>query len=181
LGAKEKGSAIIMEVTLASEEQIPAIEQMMALCIEEMNKQGIFQWDDNYPNRKTFLNGIVNHHLYVLSKNREIVGIVIINEKQNSGWEKINWNYNNENILVVHSLAINTKYQKQGYGKYLLKFCEIFAKENGYKLIRLDTYSGNEGANKLYRNEGYEKAGEIEYSFKPEGHRLYYCYDKLIV
>lgn len=167
-----------MEIIPAGETQLPAIEEMMNECIHALSKAGIYQWDANYPNRQTFQNGIDKDQLYILVEQGEVLGIVIINSKQNTGWDAIPWTYNQGVVLAVHSLAISPKHQGKGYGKKLLHFCEEHAKTNGYHTIRLDVFSENRKANSLYANQGYHKAGEITYSFKPEGHQLYYCYEK---
>ncbi len=167
-----------MKIKLASEKDISEIELLISDCIAKMREENILQWDEKYPNRRTFQEGIENNQLNILVEKKEIIGIVIINTKQNSGWGKINWHLPNENILVVHSLAIKVDRQRKGNGEILLNYCENYAKENGYQSIRLDVFSGNEGALQLYKSHGYIFTGEIEYLFKPIGHQLYYCFEK---
>ncbi len=168
-----------MEIKLASENNILEIELLISDCIAKMREDNILQWDEKYPNRHTFQEGIKYNQLYILIKKKEILGIVIINTMQNPGWEK-KWHLPNDNFLVIHSLAIKVGQQRKGNGEILLNYCEKYAKENGYKSIRLDAFSGNEGAVKLYKGHGYIFTGEIEYSFKPIGHQLYYCFEKKI-
>ena len=167
-----------MEIVLGYEKHIDEIEQLIGECIKEMNRTNILQWDEKYPNRQFFKDAMKRKQLYIMICNNEIIGVVIINESQNSGWEAIKWNLKCKNILVIHSLAIKVGYQGKGYGKTLLNYCENYARENGYHCIRLDTYSGNEYANRLYNNHGYKFVGDVKYTFKPSGHQLYHCYEK---
>ena len=156
------------------------IEQLMDGCKNTLIEEGIYQWDEKYPSRQTFQDGILQDQVFVLMEGEGILAIVILNEKQNAGWERIPWAHQKGKTLAVHSLAVKPECQGRGYGKKILEFCEEYAKENEYGNIRLDVFSENRRANELYRKQGYTKAGEIEYSFKPEGHRLYSCYEKKI-
>lgn len=45
---------------------------------------------------------------------------------------------------------------------------------------RLDVFLENPAALNLYEKNGYKKAGEVTFDIKPEGHQLYFCYDKLL-
>ncbi|MCB2361714.1 nitroreductase family protein [Clostridium estertheticum] len=49
--------------------------------------------------------------------------------------------------------------------------------ENNYSCIRLDAYSGNETALKLYENFGYKKVGQVYFSWRDIP---FYCYEKNI-
>ena len=71
----------------------------------------------------------------------------------------------------------NPEFQGKGIAKKLLKFVENFATKNNYSYTRLDAYSGNEKALKLYENFCYKKVGQI---FFPLRDLPFYCYEKHI-
>jgi ribosomal protein S18 acetylase RimI-like enzyme len=79
--------------------------------------------------------------------------------------------------LVIHRLSVHPEFQGKGIAKEILKFIEGFASENNYSSIRLDAYSGNEKALKLYENSNYKKAGQFDY---PMRDLPFYCYEKNI-
>lgn len=72
--------------------------------------------------------------------------------------------------LWISFLWVDEKYRGLGYGKKLLLKLEKIAKEKGYKLIRLDTFSFQ--APKFYEKLNY-KLIAIEDNY-PEGHTHYY-------
>lgn len=68
-------------------------------------------------------------------------------------------------------------FQGKGIAKTILKFIEEFSNKNNYACIRLDAYSENKNALKLYENFGYNKVGEV---FFPGRKLPFYCYEKYI-
>jgi ribosomal protein S18 acetylase RimI-like enzyme len=63
--------------------------------------------------------------------------------------------------------------QGGGIARKLLKYADDFAVKNGYGTIRLDAFTQNERALRLYEKNGYEKVGSVLFR-KGE----FYCYEK---
>lgn len=57
----------------------------------------------------------------------------------------------------VDELYISEKYRGKGIGKTALKFAEDFAKEKGYKYLRLEVELSNTIAQKIYRANGFKE------------------------
>jgi RimJ/RimL family protein N-acetyltransferase len=55
----------------------------------------------------------------------------------------------------------------------MLAFAETFGREQGYFSIRLDAFSGNTAAIKLYEKNNYRMRGTVR--FRKEE---FYCYEK---
>ncbi|WP_422674184.1 GNAT family N-acetyltransferase [Caldifermentibacillus hisashii] len=58
---------------------------------------------------------------------------------------------------------MDPKFQGAGIATKLLNFAEQFGKENNYSAIRLDSFTENKGACRLYEKRGYEKRGFVTY------------------
>lgn len=170
----------MLRIINATIEDLNGIDKLYTNCIQSLNKKGIFQWDDRYPNIETYKNSINNKSQYIIMDDDELVGAVILNEIQAEEWDKVSWNYKDEKALIIHALAINTAHQGKGYGQRVLELCHTYGIDNGYKVIRLDAFSENPAAINLYEKNGYKKTGEVTFDTKPEGHQLYFCYDKLL-
>ena len=56
-----------------------------------------------------------------------------------------------------------------------VNFIEDVAVKSNYSCIRLDAYSKNEKANKLYESFGYKKAGQVYF---PRRDFPFHCYEK---
>ena len=54
-------------------ENIDSIMDIVSKCTQHMISNGIFQWNDTYPSRETFLKDIEDENLYVLFKARLII------------------------------------------------------------------------------------------------------------
>lgn len=96
-------------------------------------------------------------------------------EEQPLEYKEINWHTEDKKVLVIHRLAVNYKYQNQGLGRQLLDLVESIAVENRYNSIRLDAYSGNPIALKIYEDRGYQKVGQLFFPFREIP---FYCYEK---
>ncbi|MEK4974942.1 GNAT family N-acetyltransferase [Niallia sp. FSL R7-0648] len=145
-------------------------------CRENLIKHDIFQWDDHYPNRGYFQDCMENKMLFVLLEEDKIVGHVVLNEWQTEEWQSIPWNGNNP--LIIHSLMLNPRYQGKGIGAIMVQHMEEYALAKGYDSIRLDVFSGNPQALKLYKKHGYIEKGEVFFASKPIGYQKYLCMEK---
>lgn len=167
-------------IELAKIEDLESIEQLFIDCKADLLQKEIYQWDDNYPNKDFFAANIEEQELYILKTEEKIIGAVVLNDYQVPEWENIKWHKEDGTYYVIHSLAIHPNYQSGGYGSKLLGFCEEYAIEKKCDGIRLDAFSENDAALKFYENHDYIRMGELLFSFKPEGHQRYFCYEKLL-
>ena len=53
-------------IELASIDQIDLIMKIIKACTNHMIKNGIFQWNDKYPAKQSFIDDINNEDLFVL-------------------------------------------------------------------------------------------------------------------
>jgi len=137
------------------------VEDLIKNVISEMQKNNIDQWDEKYPNKIVLLEDLKSGNAIGFFIDNEIVGYVVINEKQSEEYKTINWNYKNRKILVIHRLCINLKFQRKGYAKKMLIFIEEYCKINKFRVIRLDAFIKNIAALKLYENYLYTFCGTV--------------------
>lgn len=165
----------------AKSDDIDKIEKLYNDSIKLLNGKKIYQWDHQYPNREIFKECIFHKEQFLFKDNELLIGSVILNEYQAKEWDLINWKYMDCKKLSIHALVIHSLLQGKGYGSMVLKMCEQYARENHYHVIRLDVFTENPIAIRLYEKNGYEKVGEVSFDCKPEGHQNYYCYEKEIM
>ena len=169
--------------TVAAAVQLQAICTMYDTCKNDLLQKGIYQWGawgDNYPSREFAVSAINRREMFILCQGGEVVGAVVLNEEQSLEWNSINWQYLAGNVLIIHALVIDPAYQNRGLGRQLLLHCEQYARQNRYHCLRLDSFAGNEKANRLYQQAGYCNSGTVLFDCKPEGNREYHCYEKLL-
>ena len=150
-----------MEIRKGKSKDINNIVEIIKDSIIDMESNGIYQWDDIYPNKEVIIEDINNSNLYVYIDENIIKGVVTLNEVQDNEYKSIEWKYNIGKILIVHRLCVNPKYKGNGIATTLMKYAEKVAKDNEYNSIRLDAFAQNKGACKLYEKNGYKKRGSV--------------------
>lgn len=159
-------------------ENIDPIMDIANKCTQHMISNGIYQWNDTYPSRETFLKDIEDENLYLLFKKDKIIGCVSFCNKMDEFYEKVEWLSDSKNNVYVHRLAIIPNEQGNGYSKILMNYIEKQCKIKDVDSIRLDTFSVNEKNNKLYESLGYKKLGQIY--FRKQSDYPFNCYEKLL-
>jgi len=167
-----------MPINQAVFDDIHPIMTLIGDCIRHMENKGIFQWNDHYPTLKIIASDIESGSMYVLKNGGDLLGMIAINEEQSPEYGQLNWRVRSGKVLVIHRLAIDPKWQKQGIGRQLMDFAENYALENGYASIRLDAYSGNPRALQLYERRGYQKAGQLVF---PLRELPFFVYEKVML
>ena len=79
-----------------------------------------------------------------------------------------------KNTLANSILVSGSK----GIGKSLMDFSEEYAQENGFKSVRLDTFSQNKRNNKFYKSRQYVKLSDVFFPMQSEF--PFHCYEKII-
>jgi len=162
----------------AKEKDIEPILTITKACAKAMITNGIYQWNAQYPNSKAFEKDIERDELYVLEKNNNIIGCVVVSTIMDKEYIPVKWLTKNNNNLYIHRLAVHPAYQGQGYAQHLMDFAEKLAIENSYTSIRLDTFSQNKRNQKFYELRDYKRLGEIYFPMQSE--YPFYCYELVL-
>ena len=166
-----------MIIALANISELTAIFDIYIECKKSMDLSGIFQWTELYPDKSVIERDIESRELFTIKENDVILGAIVINKDEDPQYHKVNWKDNLGPTIIIHRLAIHPLHQNKGLAKGLMKYAEDLAHGNKIRSIRLDAYSGNPAAIRLYENLHYEKRGELYFReiFIP-----FYCYEKML-
>src|SRR5262245_20431947 len=145
-----------MRIVQAHQGDIPGVVRLISATTQAMREHGIYQWDESYPNEKVITKDIDSRSLYVLEQSGLCIAAVSLNQEQDEAYQQVHW-LGGEPVLVVHRLCVDPAYQRNGIGSRLMDFAEEHAKQNAYGSIRLDAYTGNPRAVRLYERRGYRK------------------------
>ena len=146
-------------------------------CRKSMKIEDIFQWTESYPNFDVIANNIINKELYELHNEDEILGVICLNVYQEPQYETIDWLDKSGNALIIHRLAVSPLFQNKGFAKKLMAYAEEYALKTGFNSIRLDAFSGNEKALRLYEGLDYKKRGKVNF---PGRNLPFICYEKIL-
>ncbi|MBS1529963.1 MAG: GNAT family N-acetyltransferase [Bacteroidetes bacterium] len=163
---------IIRRATLSD---VPSIMLVIADVVPAMRESGNYQWDHTYPNAAAFEEDIRVNQLWVAEFDGEVAGVAAITTEQYPEYASVGLDVS-ETAIVVHRLAVSTRFRGKGIAAALMQEAEAEAFRRGIKTLRIDTNTANQATQKLFPKMGYEFAGEIGLGFRP-GLR-FYCYEK---
>ena len=161
----------------AVESDLEAVFNLVKYCTKDMRSKGLEQWPDWYPNKTIIMSDIKTSVLYLAEKDHQIIGMIVLDPKVPKAYDAIKWKFPSGLVNSIHRLAVHPENKTPGLAKELVTYVEKIAKNNGYNIIRLDTYSKNLAAGKFYRKMGYQYADDINLKFMPE---YYHCFEKAL-
>lgn len=164
-----------MEFAFASPDDLPEIVSLFGEATRHMDSIGIHQWDAIYPDYQILLADIEQGILQVGTLDGQIAAVFALEECAEEDYEEADWNTHPERIVVLHRLCVHPAFQGRGIAREAMDYLEQVVRERGICAIRLDAFSHNPTALRLYESRGYRKAGEITYR---KG--LFYFYEKLL-
>ena len=124
-----------------------------------MEEKGIHQWDAIYPTKEDFANDIINDTLYTVTEGAQLIAIYTVNTEYNPEYLNAKWTYNGEMTCIIHRLCVSPEVQNRGIGKIVLNHIENQLQNMGFESVRLDVFSENPYAIRLYEKCGYVKRG----------------------
>ena len=130
---------------------------------EESGVQTIGWIKGVYPVRNTAEQAVARGDMYVLESDGSIYGSAIINNIQVVAYSKGSWMYeaSDDEVCVLHTLVIDPKAAKKGYGRKFIDYYEKYAKIHGFPELRIDTNEKNTVARAMYARLGYKEIGIV--------------------
>ena len=162
----------------AKPSEIDKIITITRACAQKMASEGIFQWDDAYPNREAFEKDLQRDELYVLVTEEIIKGCITISSEKDEEYNTIDWLTEDDLNYYIHRLAVHPDFQHQGNAKELMDFAETFAGQQNAFSVRLDTFSENYRNQRFYEARGYQKLGDVYFPRQTEF--PFHCYELVL-
>ena len=146
-----------MNYRLAIIDDLEDICRMIDAAKELMATQGINQWDEVYPTCEDFEEDIKKKTLYLALKDNQLAAIYVISEECDDEYLKCEWE--NKKPCIIHRFCVSPSFQHNGIGNVVLRHIEKQLIEAGYDSVRLDVFTQNPYALRLYEKNGYVKRG----------------------
>lgn len=143
----------------ARPDDLDSIVALAGQAVVRMVSQGIDQWDDLYPTGEDFEQDIHGGQLTVGMQGGEIAVIYTINQEYDPEYESADWKHPDRPFCILHRLCVNPVFQNRGIARQTMEHIEREAAANGALAIRLDVFSQNPHALRLYQSCGYEQVG----------------------
>ncbi len=117
-----------------------------------------------YPSELSVREKVSENQQYVCMDEDNIVGAFVLNDDPQGKYENADWTVElvQGEYMVCHTLATSPTEQGKGIGKQMVEFCIQYAKDKGYKAIRLDVVPDNIPARRLYEKCGFRYVGDVD-------------------
>ena len=152
-----------LQYRLASMADLDDAFALIRRGVSNMINNGIYQWDEIYPSRDDLKTDIEKGQLYLGFCGSLPAVIFVINREYDPEYDDGVWQYTGEDYRVVHRLCVDPNFQNRGIARRALLYVEELLKSQGIKAIRLDTFTQNPFALKLYAGLGYKTAGYADW------------------
>ena len=147
----------------ASREAVDEVLALATSCVEGMTSSGILQWDDLYPDRDSVESDISNAAALIARHRDEVVAYLALDSSQDPQYAQINWRFADAPVAVVHRLMVHPAWQGRGVGRWCMAIAEQRAMQLGYGTMRLEAFTDNPRAIRLYERCGYRATGVIHF------------------
>lgn len=147
-----------MELCLAGMEDLAEVEQMYRRIVADMEKKGLFIWNQYYP-AEVLGEDIAQRRLYVCREGRAIWSAFALTEAE-EGEAAIGWMQTGK-ALYLDRLGVEPARSGKGVGTQAVKQAMDQAEKRGAEVLRLFLAEGNEPAFRLYQKLGFRRAPGI--------------------
>ncbi len=152
-----------MEFRKAVSSDFEAVMQVFQAAIRHMDETEIHQWDKIYPSADDIKADIFRDEMFLGLLGGSIASVFTLNREQDEQYANGRWEYGGERYAVVHRLCVDPARQGTGIGTQTMKYAEETLKSAGCEDFRLDAFSQNPAALRLYGKLGFRKVGEARF------------------
>ena len=147
---------------------------LVSRAVKKMNELNIHQWDELYPTREDFSEDIGKNQLYIGCCKGKSAVIYTLNKEYDDDYLNGSWQHNVP-FYVIHRLCVDPAFQHKGIARETMLHIEDELRKTGTCAVRLDVFSENPIALKLYGSLGYITAGFAQWRMG-----TFYLMEKLI-
>lgn len=132
------------------------LEQVLALLVQAaqwLRSQGLRQWSHylNEDMAPELAEAIAADQVYLALAGDRPVGTISL-QRAPSEWDRTIWGaVASDEAVYVHRLAVHRTHAGRGVGAFMLDWAENYARQHGYRYLRLDCVGHNERLNAYYQ------------------------------
>ena len=152
-----------MDFRKTVEADIDSIMKIIKQAQDYFKKNGVDQWQNNYPNVEVIDNDMKAGNSYVLLKDKNVIATAAISFSGEKTYEHIfegAW-ISNDEYAVVHRIAVDSNHKGLGIASQILKYIEELCINKGVSSIKIDTHECNLSMQNLLRKNKFKYCGLI--------------------
>lgn len=176
-----------IQIIPATAEHLDGVQRLYSAVTTALENSGnpAGWFKDVYPIREDATAALAQNTLFVALLDWQVAGTTVLNQRPEPGYvaAQVDWQMSaaDDEILVIHTLAVHPDFQNCGVGRQLVEFAESHARQKKLKAIRFDTYVQNTPAQQLYERLGYSYRGTYDIGYAEKyGLELFKLYEKVL-
>lgn len=149
-----------MKIELSKYENLNDILNIINQAKIYMKKNGINQWNKDYPKLESLEKDILDKTSYIVKDGEKTIGtfVLVFGEEKNyqkiEGAWKTNFPYG-----TLHRVAVDNNYKGQGVASFILNFAKYEAIKKSVYSLRIDTHKDNSSMKRFIEKSGFEFCG----------------------
>ena len=151
----------VLTFRMANESDRESILEIYLEGAEALKTDGVDQWQGQYVPSFIDIDEHLGIDLYVLEYHRRVVSTACLVEGIDEDYENIKGKWNTSiPYISIHKVATSNEYQKQSFGRKMMRYIENLAKRKRMDL-RIDTHKDNKKMRNFIISCGYKYTGEV--------------------
>lgn len=152
-----------LEFRRAGTDDLDALVALYGAAAQDMREKGIDQWDEYYPDREILAEDVESGDMTLGLLDGQLACAYVVNREYEPEYELGAWEHTEGDFCVLHRLCVNPEMQGRGLARQAMARMEKNARDQGFDSVRLDVFSQNLHAQRLYERLGYRRTGEVRF------------------
>ena len=152
-----------LEFRRAGTDDLDALVALYGAAAQDMREKGIDQWDEYYPDREILAEDVESGDMTLGLLDGQLACAWVVNREYDPEYELGAWEHTEGDFCVLHRLCVNPEMQGRGLARQAMARMEKNARDQGFDSVRLDVFSQNLHAQRLYERLGYRRTGEVRF------------------
>ena len=152
-----------LEFRRAGTDDLDALVALYGAAAQDMREKGIDQWDEYYPDREILAEDVESGDMTLGFLDGQLACAYVVNREYDPEYELGAWEHTEGDFCVLHRLCVNPQLQGRDLARQAMARMEKTALEQGFDSVRLDVFSQNLHAQRLYEKLGYRRTGEVRF------------------
>lgn len=151
------------QIRLAQSEDLEKVSMLYNQASLFLKQHNIDQWQNGYPNERTFADDLSKDSLYVLIHDTDIIGVATILDEVDHNYDVIHeGQWLQEGLYIcIHRITVDNPYKGLGLAKLFIDKAVELAINRGFSSIRIDTHPDNQVMRKFLKRQGFMNCGSI--------------------
>ena len=152
-----------MQFRLATNNDLPAIMDIVHQAQTALKNSDIDQWQNGYPSEAIFRQDIAGNHAFVVTEKDNVIAMISIFFNDEPTYDTIyegQWLTNGE-FMVAHRMAVDNCFKNSGVAAFIFTQIEAMSIQKGITSFKADTHNDNIPMRRFLEKHSFTYCGII--------------------